>query len=242
MICQSDKIDLLATSLSKFQGEIKDIKKESDNPFFKSKYADLASILDYVRPILSKNGLSVVQRGAGIDLNGDNCVLSIVTTLMHSSGQYIESLMQSPLAKKPSPQEIGSAMTYCRRYDLAAILGISQVDDDGNEASGNSNKPIDATIDKNKFKTMPFVAKQSKPNIITNNFCNFINEKGECCGKVVDANVQRFSMDLYKKVLCRPHQEIHKQQIQFMDQTKTKKIIDEIKESHFNWENEILDR
>lgn len=133
---QSEMIDKLATSLSKAQGIIENAKKDVENTFFKTKYADLASVWDAIRKPLSDNGLSVVQ--------GCNENDHLVTTLMHSSGQFISSVTPIFNGKKDA-QGFGSGMTYARRYALSAIVGITQDDDDGNNASQKHDVNNDAS-------------------------------------------------------------------------------------------------
>lgn len=127
----SENINELATALAKAQGEMKNAGKTSDNPFFKSKYADLAEILNAVREPLSKYGLSISQLYDGMGV--PDKTITVTTLLMHSSGQYIGNTANYPVAKADI-QGVGSAITYARRYSLAAILGLSQEDDDGNAA------------------------------------------------------------------------------------------------------------
>lgn len=129
----SEQINELATALAKAQGEITGALKDSANPFFKSKYADLASCWDACREALSKNGLSVLQ-SPHVDAEG----LTVTTMLMHSTGQWIRNDLKV-IPKDDTPQGIGSALTYARRYALTALVGIAQVDDDGNAASGRGN-------------------------------------------------------------------------------------------------------
>lgn len=127
---RSESISSLAKALSQFQGEIKNPNNTADNPFFKSKYAPLNDILNLVRPILSKHGLSIVQAPTG---DGEHII--IFTTLIHSSGEYIEFPPLTLRTDKATAQGAGSAITYGRRYALSAILGISsEDDDDGNHA------------------------------------------------------------------------------------------------------------
>ena len=127
---KSESIKELATALAKFQGEIKNPANTATNPFFKSKYAPLSDVLNAVRPILSKNGLSVLQSPSG---DGEHII--VTTTLIHSSGEWIESPELVLKADKATAQGAGSAITYARRYALSAILGISsEDDDDGNDA------------------------------------------------------------------------------------------------------------
>jgi len=129
---KSESIKNIATALCAFQGEVEKIKKTATNPFFKSKYATLADILDIIRDPLVKNGLSFVQFPKGEH--------GLETLLMHTSGEWLmESYTMRPT--KDDPQGAGSVITYQRRYALGAILGLNiDVDDDGNAAS--TDEPI----------------------------------------------------------------------------------------------------
>lgn len=122
----------LFTALSKCQSALSGAKKDSENPFFKSKYADLESVWDAIRKPLTDNGLCVIQTTVWREGN-----IVLITTLGHSSGDMITGEYQVT-AKDHSPQAIGSAITYARRYALASIVGAYQTDDDGNTASGNT--------------------------------------------------------------------------------------------------------
>lgn len=126
---KSDALDKLAAALSKAQGEIKSAAKDSVNPHFKSHYADLASLDEASKEALAKNGLSIVQmpRASGRQV-------TLVYLLLHESGQYLGSDCMMT-AQQDTPQAVGSCITYLRRYTKAALVGISQSDDDGNEAS-----------------------------------------------------------------------------------------------------------
>jgi hypothetical protein len=125
---QSEQINELVSALSKAQGEMDGAVKDSLNPHFKSKYADLASVWQACRDPLSKHGLSIVQT---LDLLGEKQVL--MTILAHASGQWIKSTIQLPI-QRPGPQELGSCLSYCRRYALAAMVGVYQDDDDAESA------------------------------------------------------------------------------------------------------------
>jgi len=131
---QSETIGALAAALSKAQADITGALKDSSNPFFKSKYADLASCWDACRKQLSANGLSVIQTTQMTDHG-----LMLVTILAHSSGEWVSGQMPV-LTKDPSPQGQGSGITYARRYALAAIVGLAQIDDDA-EAAQARHKP-----------------------------------------------------------------------------------------------------
>lgn len=131
---KSESISKLAEALSKAQGAIKNALKDSSNPYFKSKYADLASVWDACRAELSANSLSVVQVPEVIESEAGTKI-NVHTLLMHSSGEWIDGeLKMAPV--KDDPQGIGSAITYARRYALSAFVGIAPEDDDGNAASG----------------------------------------------------------------------------------------------------------
>ena len=133
----SESINELTTALAKAQGEITGALKESANPFFKSRYADLASCWDACRGPLSKNSLAVFQAAETTELG-----LVLTTTLAHGSGQWMRSSL-GVTPKDDSPQSMGSALTYARRYALTAMVGIAQVDDDGNAASGRPSTVSD---------------------------------------------------------------------------------------------------
>ncbi len=125
----SQDIGKLAEALAKAQAKFENAPKDSENPFYGKKYADLASNICAIRAPLSENGLSVVQ-----GTSAEGALVKISTRLMHSSGQWIEDTL-TITATKLDPQGIGSAITYGRRYALAAMVGIAQDDDDGNDAS-----------------------------------------------------------------------------------------------------------
>ncbi len=121
----------LFAALAKAQGEVENASKSSNNPHFKSKYADLAEVLNTVRPVFAKNDLSIMQSTA---FNGS--FVSVTTLVAHKSGGLIYSTA-SCVPGKTDAQGIGSATTYLRRYSLAAMAGIAQEDDDGNAAAHN---------------------------------------------------------------------------------------------------------
>lgn len=128
---KSESIQNIAKALLTFQTKIEKIKKDSKNPFFKSKYASLSNILDNIQIPLAESGLSFSQHPDGED--------QLTTILMHAdSGEWLQSsYFISPVKK--DPQAIGSSITYSRRYALVAILGLNiEEDDDGNKASGNA--------------------------------------------------------------------------------------------------------
>jgi hypothetical protein len=141
---QSQSIAALAAALAKAQADISGAVKDSANPFFKSKYADLESVWSACRKPLTSNGLSVIQTTQPTKQG-----LMLVTTLAHSSGEWIRGYMPI-LAKDNSAQSQGSAVTYARRYALAAIVGIYQVDDDAEAAQGRTSYYVDPRGDLGK--------------------------------------------------------------------------------------------
>lgn len=171
---RSESITEIAKALSAFQGEIKNPANTAYNPFFRSKYAPLPDILNLVRPNMAKHGLSIIQQPSG---GGEN--ISVTTILLHNSGEYIELDPLVLRVDKVTAQGIGSAITYGRRYALAALLGISsEDDDDGNIASGKNDndgtsqprvekKPVPKTsppvpkeLDKGKVQRLAILRKQ----------------------------------------------------------------------------------
>lgn len=131
----SETIAALAAALSAAQGDLKNVEKGKVNPHFKSRYADIADGLDVVRPVFSKHGLSVVQ---ATDYMTDTGVFLLVTRIMHKSGEWIESTYPLPTGGKP--QDVGSALTYARRYALFSLAGVAGTDedDDGHDAQNTT--------------------------------------------------------------------------------------------------------
>ena len=127
----SESINELAGALAKAQSEMKLAGLDSTNPYFKSRYADFASIVKASRPALTKYGLCISQQV----LMGEEGQNILFTRLMHASGQYLESTMRIVPAKNDL-QTLGSYLTYLKRYAYAAIVGVvaSDEDDDGEEA------------------------------------------------------------------------------------------------------------
>ena len=149
---KSESIKHIAAALNKAQAEMSGAKKGANNPFFKSKYADMNSVVDAVRIPFCNNGLSYSQ----FPIMQDNKV-GVETILMHESGEWMSDILVLPMVKQ-DPQAAGSAITYAKRYALQSIAGIPSEDDDGNAAS-NQKQP----------------AKQSSQN--TNWYNSFENDK-----------------------------------------------------------------
>lgn len=144
MITQSNEIGALALALSKAQGVMKHAIKDSNNPHFKSRYADLTSCLEAVREPLFKNGLAIVQ----LPSRSAEGLVELTTMLIHESGQWIGSTASTRIAKD-DPQGMGSAISYLRRYSLMSITGLGADDDDGEQAM---NRHLNMRDDGRKFK------------------------------------------------------------------------------------------
>ena len=159
----SEAINDLATALAQAQGEVEGALKDSANPFFRSRYADLASVWDACRAPLSKYGLSVVQfprvtfegapeayewtaKQSGETRYGVRIMtrVAVLTRLLHASGQWLEDEV-STMLPTGDPQAVGSAITYLRRYALQAVVGVAPEDDDAETAQGRGGPSTAAT-------------------------------------------------------------------------------------------------
>ena len=130
---KSRDITLLTKSLIEFQLNLNTIKTDKINPFFNSKYVDINSVLQSVRPLLSKFNLAITQGNRFCkETNG----FYVTTTLLHISGNWIRSEVRMPIGGKKDAHAVGGAITYGRRYGLLSILGIAV---EGDDDDGNSN-------------------------------------------------------------------------------------------------------
>jgi hypothetical protein len=151
---KSESIVELIKALMKVQVALKPAVRDKVNPFLKSKYADLSGVWDVCRELLKENKLAVVQV-SGIDSNG--CYLE--TILTHESGEWISGKYPLRPVKPDDPQAMGSALTYARRYTLAAILGIVTEDDDAEGAMGR--------FPDNGQKSQPRSVREMYPEVFT---------------------------------------------------------------------------
>lgn len=135
---KSESIAALSAALAKAQSEIENASKTANNPHFKSKYADLAEVLNTVRPVMSRHGIAIVQMPSF-----ESGLASVETLMTHSSGEWVSNICSAPVSKQDA-QGVGSAITYLRRYSLAAFAGIAQEDDDANAAVGQRQAPAPA--------------------------------------------------------------------------------------------------
>lgn len=155
---RSESISQLAAALAKAQSVMTGALRDSENPHFRSRYADLASVWEACREPLSSNGLSVAQL-PGIT---DRGTVTVETVLLHESGEFIGGTIEIPAAKSDA-QAIGSALTYARRYSLAAVVGIAPEDDDAEGAVGRGNAPGKKTQAPKKEGGSPPSAKKAAP-------------------------------------------------------------------------------
>ncbi len=141
---QSENINELATALCEAQAEMRGAVKDSRNPFFKSKYADLVSVMKAIKDSFQRHGLSFTQFPHIEHKKGyvfvkdqakevDMLHVGVTTTLMHTSGQYQQHSFALPLSKQ-DPQAAGAAITYAKRYALQGVAGIPSEDDDAESA------------------------------------------------------------------------------------------------------------
>jgi hypothetical protein len=135
----SETIGKLAGALAKSQSQMTMIEGKSTNPFFNSKYASLAAVLEVAMPALNANEVALVQ-GNRWDTTDNG--FYITSMLMHSSGEWIKSEIRMPVSKKDA-HGIGAATTYGRRYLLSSMVGVAQADDDGNGAIQRAPRPSD---------------------------------------------------------------------------------------------------
>lgn len=152
----------LFAALATAQGEIENAAKNAANPHFKSKYADLAEVLNTIRPPFAKQGLSLIQ-----STGFDGAMVNVTTLIGHKDGGYITSVT-SCVPAKTDAQGIGAASTYCRRYGAAAMAGIAQEDDDGqaavhdrrpSEVRAATGRPMDGTWEGQSEESQAYLLK-----------------------------------------------------------------------------------
>lgn len=141
----SPGISAISAALAMAQGQMAGAKKDSTNPHFRSNYADLASIWEACRVALSSNEIAVVQSPGELS----DGVVEITTMLCHSSGEWFRDTLPIPLTKIDA-QGLGSAITYGRRYSLAAMVGVAPEDDDGNAAVSSGERANAAPNDRRR--------------------------------------------------------------------------------------------
>jgi len=153
---RSESILKFAPALVKAQKEMEGATKGKDNPFFKSKYADLPSVLEACKASLNNHGISIVQ-STDVLASGGKLVPMLETILLHESGEYISGIVEIRAKDINDPQKFGAGLTYARRQGLQSLAVIPADDDDGNAASGKNNssnvskkpnKPVEKVVQK----------------------------------------------------------------------------------------------
>jgi ERF superfamily protein len=142
---RSASLGALALALAKSQLEFESVKKDTENPFYRSRYADLAGIIGATQKALAKNGLVIIQSPI-VDVAGQQA--GVESLMVHSSGEWISSELVLPatmLSRDGKPrfdaQSCGSAQTYARRYSYQALIGVAaEPDDDANKSVGIGSK------------------------------------------------------------------------------------------------------
>lgn len=156
---KSEQINEIAAALCKMQGELQDTHK--DTPAYNYKYSDLSQILTYLRPLMASNGLSVTQliNGEGVDSIG------VETILMHNSGQWISTAAYMGVSGQNLAQEAGKVSTYLRRYQLAAIVGLTQTDNDAAETVKTTKKKVTkASLTENEAAAIDVIHRFAESN------------------------------------------------------------------------------
>lgn len=136
-IRKSEKLDLLFSAMAKVQANVLAAIKDSENPNYDHLYSSLEAVWEACRDQLVQNGFCILQTGE-VDEKGE---AGLVTILGHSSGQWIEGFFPLAMSGRKDPQAQGSAITYLRRYSLAAIVGVFQNDDDAENAMDRETPP-----------------------------------------------------------------------------------------------------
>lgn len=165
----SENIIEISKAMNSAQREMKPALKDSTNPHFRSKYSDLASVMDAIREPIGNNGLSVWQ-----DATLDEVGVNVTTRIVHVSGQWVEfGPLTIPLSKRDA-HAVGSACSYGKRYALCAALGVvSDDDDDGNKASAIQEKK----------------AKEEKPKTIQKHQWTELNQLIDQCNTEYQKNI-----------------------------------------------------
>lgn len=136
---QSQTIGALAKALASAQAELQPATKNSQNPFLKNRYADITAVYTAIRSVLPSHGLAVVQTM----IPAEKGFVAVRTTLLHESGEWIAGEISMPCQSDKGgigPQQVGSAITYARRYSLSAIVGVVSEDDDDAEAAQKAHR------------------------------------------------------------------------------------------------------
>jgi len=164
---RSESIAKIASALVKAQAEMGNAVKDSKNPFFKSKYADLNAVREACMPALNKHGVSVIQPTSVIDGK-----LYVETVLLHESGEFLSGLYEVVVGKQNDPQALGASISYSRRYGLQSMVNIGAADDDAESAidRGNSRATTVTTSAANNVDKLEEAPVQSAPTASRGSF------------------------------------------------------------------------
>lgn len=171
----SEQINEIATALAAAQAEIQNPNKSTENEYFKAKYADLAEVLNVIRPAFSANGLAIIQT----PFTSETGNIGVTTMIAHSSGQWMSDAIEIPAQGKNLAQEAGKAISYLRRYSAAAFCGISQEDNDSNLGAGKNDNTAPVVNLKEK-PVITFEQVEALKQLITSTstnefqFCQFL--------------------------------------------------------------------
>lgn len=151
---KSENIGELVKALAKAQLKFDPVLKDNENPAFRSKYADLATVIESTRKHLATEGISIIQMPHAKFGNDDAKEMILTTLMAHTSGEWIATDLSLPamMRERFDAQAVGSAITYARRYALAAMTGVAQEDDDGNKAAGVGSKEAAKEVATAKLK------------------------------------------------------------------------------------------
>lgn len=139
MLNKSETIGKIATALNAAQKNITSAKKDSTNPYFKSKFADLSAVIEACKDALNNEGITILQPHRTEVLAGSNELVTYVdTVLLHVSGEYLTSSTRVEVGKKNDPQALGIGISYARRYGLQSFISLPAEDDDGEGAMNRS--------------------------------------------------------------------------------------------------------
>lgn len=153
----------LASAMAAAFSEIEGATKSANNPHFKTKYADLTSVIEAIKPALSQHGLFFTQCPEPSDKG-----VTIKTVLHHASGEHLDLGTLFVPANKQDAQGFGSALTYARRYALVTAFGVPVEDDDGNAAS-RSAQARPNVVDDNQWAIIVQLMEATKTD--TRKFC-----------------------------------------------------------------------
>lgn len=195
---RSESISKLAVALSKFQGEVKNPPNSANNPFFKSKYAPLDVVINTAKPALAKHGLSFIQFPSC-----DGETVSCTTMLMFED-EFIES---EPISFKPLKvdiQSMGAAITYIKRYQLSAMLGLASEEDKDGENLKDKNNGKKSEEDKAR-EEMERAAKEKIDEIKIKTIRNLLSEthtdETQFCNHYSIGNLQLMTNATFMKAM-----------------------------------------